>query len=41
MELLRSWLNWILGLFGCGAQNPSPSSSKSLEQPSLFEDQSD
>lgn len=41
MELLRSWLNWILGLFGRGNQNPSPSFGKSLEQPSLFEDDTD
>jgi hypothetical protein len=41
MELLRSWLNWILGLFGRGAQSPSTSSSKNLEQPSLFQDDTD
>jgi hypothetical protein len=38
MELLRFWLNRILGLFGFGSSKPT---AKSLEQPSLFQDDPD
>jgi hypothetical protein len=39
MEFLRSWLNRILGLFGLGSSKPT--AEKSLEQPSLFQDDPD
>jgi hypothetical protein len=39
MELLRSWLNRMLGLFGFGSSRPT--AAKSLEQPSLFQDDPD
>lgn len=39
MELLRIWLNRILGVFGLGPA--SRTTHTPLQQPSLFEDQSD
>jgi hypothetical protein len=39
MELLRSWFNRILGLFGLGSSKPT--AAQSLEQPSLFQDDPD
>jgi hypothetical protein len=39
MELLRSWLNRILGLFGLGSSKPN--AAQSLEQQSLFQDDPD
>jgi hypothetical protein len=39
MELLRSWLNRMLGLFGLGSSKPT--AAPSLEQPSLFKDDPD
>jgi hypothetical protein len=39
MELLRSWLNRILGLVGLGSSKPT--AAQSLEQPSLFHDDQD
>jgi len=39
MELLRTWLNRILGVFGLGPA--SRTRHTHLKQPSLFEDQSD
>jgi hypothetical protein len=39
MELLRSWFNRILGIFGFGSSKPT--TAQSLEQPSLFQDDPD